>query len=48
MLRQESPIIRILPDLGPGLWFKDYNTTWAQDEDGEEDTGEIWTFQYNH
>ena len=35
-------------DIGPGLWFKDYNTTWAQDEEGEEDTGEIWTFQYNH
>ena len=35
-------------DLGPGLWFKDYNTTYEQDEEGEEDTGEIWTFRYNH
>lgn len=33
--------------IGPGLWWRDYNTTFEQEADGETETGEIWEFQYD-
>ena len=33
--------------IGPGLWWKDYNTTFEQEEEGETEDGEIWTFKYD-
>ena len=33
--------------IGPGLWWRDYNTTFEQEDEGETETGEIWEFQYD-
>lgn len=33
--------------IGPGLWWRDYNTTFEQEDGGETETGEIWEFQYD-
>ena len=34
--------------VGPGLWFRDYNTTYDQQDEGEEDTGEVWWYEYDY
>lgn len=33
--------------MGPGLWWRDYNTTFEQEDAGETDDGEIWNFKYD-
>lgn len=35
-------------NVGPGLWFRDYNTTYDQQDEGEEDTGDIWWYEYDY
>ena len=35
-------------EIGPGLWFRDYNTTYDQQDEGEEDTGEVWWYEYDY
>ena len=34
--------------VGPGLWFRDYNTTYDQQDECEEDTGEVWWYEYDY
>ena len=33
--------------MGPGLWFRDYDSTYQQKADGEPDAGEIWYYDYD-
>ena len=34
-------------EIGPGLWFRDYNLTLEEDEETDAEDGEVWQFQFN-
>ena len=34
--------------IGSGLWWRDYNTTFAEEDAGANEDGEIWTYRYNY
>lgn len=34
--------------VGGGLWWRDYNTTFAEEDAGANEDGEIWTYRYNY
>ena len=34
-------------EIGPGLWFRDYNLT-LEDEETDAEDGEVWQFQFNY
>lgn len=35
-------------EIGPGLWFRDYNLTLEEDEETDAEDGEVWQFQFNY
>ena len=35
-------------EIGPGLWFRDYNLTLEEYEETDAEDGEVWQFQFNY